>query len=309
MEKKKELKWYNNAGLITTLIIGVILLIIVCSQSYAIGGKMSLTLFGSIINHNSVYLLILVYFVVIQFNVGKKYFNYLNVFLLFIYLIAGVTSLLTLVQAPSLNTILSFILNLLYVIYLIHTLFRDTRFWKEFKINKSPFNELSNDTFYYSIVTVACMLLVVNLISTVVISGIVISLLDTIYYVLFARYIYLYSEFLNSKKLGITTSDNLTSIKEGIKESFDEIDSKVQEVFNPDEISNTIKDTADGIKDTVGDVLDKTKIDEKVVEVKDNIVDSVKEVLPKEEKKTTKKKSTTKKTTTKKKDTKKKGDK
>lgn len=309
MEKKKELKWYNNAGLITTLIIGVILLIIVCSQSYAIGGKMSLTLFGSIINHNSVYLLILVYFVVIQFNVGKKYFNYLNVFLLFIYLIAGVTSLLTLVQAPSLNTILSFILNLLYVIYLIHTLFRDTRFWKEFKINKSPFNELSNDTFYYSIVTVACMLLVVNLISTVVISGIVISLLDTIYYVLFARYIYLYSEFFNSKKLGITTSDNLTSIKEGIKESFDEIDSKVQEVFNPDEISNTIKDTADGIKDTVGDVLDKTKIDEKVVEVKDNIVDSVKEVLPKEEKKTTKKKSTTKKTTTKKKDTKKKGDK
>ena len=88
MEKKnnsKELNWYDSGNVITSLIIGIILLVIVCSQSFAVSGKSSLALFGSVINHNSIYLLVLVYFIALKTKEGKRYFNYLNVVLIFIY--------------------------------------------------------------------------------------------------------------------------------------------------------------------------------------------------------------------------------
>lgn len=263
MKDKKQIKWYDNANLITTLIISVILLIIVCSQSFVIGDKMSLTLFGSIINHNSIYLLVLVYFISLKFKIGKKYFNYLNVFLLFIYVIIGITSFLTLIQSVSLNTILTFILNLLYVIYFIHVLFRDTRFWKEFRLDNSPFNEISNDSFYYAIVTVALLVLVVNLISTVVVSGLIISLLDTIYYVLLARYIYLYGVYLDKKKINVKNSGNFDEIKENVKDVISEMDTKVQDVFDTKEIVEKVKDTTDSIKEEIDNVINNPLVDDK----------------------------------------------
>ena len=85
MEKdiKKEEKWYNQGGKVVNLILLTILLIIIFSQSFATTEGFSLTLFGSIINHNSVYLFVLIYFILLKFNFGKKYFNYLNLILLY----------------------------------------------------------------------------------------------------------------------------------------------------------------------------------------------------------------------------------
>ena len=84
---KKELKWYESGNIITSLIVGVIALIIICSQSFAVSSDSTLVLFGSIINHNSVYLLVVIYFIFLKLRIGKRYFNYLNVFLMFIYLL------------------------------------------------------------------------------------------------------------------------------------------------------------------------------------------------------------------------------
>ena len=229
----KKIKWYDSANIITTMIIIVILLVIIFSQSFALGRNGSLELFTSIINHNSIYLFILIYFVLIKIPIGKRYFNYLSVIIIFIYFITTSTSLLTLLQAFSLNTVLDFILNVLLLIYLVHTLMRDTRIWREFYLSKSPFNELPNEFMFYSIIVVSIILLAVNLISTIVISGVIISILDAIYIILLARYIYLYRVFLDKKKGDTMSLDDL-------KKTINEIDKSVSKTV--DEIGKNIND-------------------------------------------------------------------
>lgn len=240
---KEKLKWYDSGHFITNLLIVCIVTIIIVTQSFTVTDFSSLKVFGSIINHNSVYLLVLIYFITLKFHFGKKYFNYLNLFLIFIYALATVTSFLTLIQSFSLDSVLAFILNCLFLIYSFHTFFRDTRIWHEYKLFNSPFNEITNDWLFYAVIVVGVFLLAVKLINTVVISGVILSTLDIIYYVLFGRYIYLYRDYLDSKKLD---SDNAGN--------FDVVREKIQ------------------------NVLDKTEIDEKIIEVKDKIVDTAKDL-------------------------------
>ena len=230
MEKKK---WFDSANTITSLIIGTIALIIIFSQSFVLGRNGSIELFTSIINHNSIYLFILFYFILIKFYIGKRYFNYLSALLIFMYFITTITSFLTLIQAFSLNSTLDFILNILLLIYLVHTLMRDTRIWREFYLSKSPFNELPNDFMFFSIIVVSIILLAVNLISTIVISGVIISILDAIYIILLARYIYLYRVFLDKKKGDTMSLDDL-------KKTINEIDKSVSKTV--DEIGKNIND-------------------------------------------------------------------
>ena len=267
MSKKenKVTKWYDNGSVITSLIITTILIIIVSSQSFSVGSNSSLALFGSIINHNSIYLLILIYFIFLKFPFGKKYFNYLNIILMFIYFIATLTSLLTLVQAFSLNTVLSFVINFIIIIYLIHTFFRDTIIWKDFKLYNSPFNEITNDGFFYSILVVSVFLLAVNLISTIAFSGVLISVLDCLYFALFGRYIYLYREFLDFKKLDANNSGNFDEIQKKINDTFDDATTKVNKFIedsNVDEIMADVKDkledVAEVVKDRISPVVDDT---------------------------------------------------
>ena len=212
-EKEKKLKWYESANIITSLMIGVILFIVICSQSFTVGGGNSLSVFSSIINHNSLYLVVLVYFVFLKTKIGKQYFNYLNTFLVFIYLITTITSLLTVIQSFSLNTVLNFAENTVLLLYMIHTLFRDTLVWKEFRLNYSPFNEISNESYFYSLIVIAVFMLVVNLISTVVFSGLLLSCLDAIYVVLLGRYLYLYREYIDYHKLDADNEGNFNEIR------------------------------------------------------------------------------------------------
>lgn len=233
-EKKVKLKWYESGYCITALIITTIIAAIICSQSFAVVGNSSLSVFSSVINHNASYLFVLIYFILLLTNKGKKYFNYLNVLLIFIYLISTITSFLTLIQSFSLNTIYIFIENVILLIYLVHTMLRDTRLWNELHLSKSPFNEISNEGYYYAIIVVVVFGLIVNLISTVVISGLFVSILDTIYVLLFGRYIYLYRDYLDYNKLDSDNEGNFDNVKKEIKEVLDktDIDDKVVDAVN-----------------------------------------------------------------------------
>ncbi len=254
-KEEKKLKWHESGNIVTTWIIVTILVSIILSQSFAVMGNGSLSVFSSVINHNTIYLLVLIYFVFLKTKVGKKYFNYFNVFLIFIYFIAALTSLLTVVQSFSLNTILSFIENSIILIYLFHTMFRDTHIWKEYHLGNSPFNELTNDFLFYAVLVVAVFTLVVNLISTVVVSGLFISVLDAVYMALFGRYIYLYREYLDYHQLN---SDN-----EG---NFDEVRKNIQTVLDSTDLDEKLGEIVDKVKDTTTDIMEETGVIPKKIE-------------------------------------------
>ena len=262
----KEGKWYNQGSKVVNLILLTILLIIIFSQSFATTEGFSLTLLGSIINHNSIYLFVLIYFVLLKFNFGKRYFNYLNLILILLYGITTVTSFITLVQSFSLNIVLEFTINFVLLMYLFHTMLRGTRAWKEFKLSGSPFNELTNETLYYIVIVISVFILIVDLISTEVLRGIIISLLDAVFLILFGRYIYLYRKFLDDKKIDINNEGNFDEVRKAVDDVVDAAQDKVQDVLDKTDIDEKIKDA-----------LDKTDIDEKIVEVKDMVVDEVKE--------------------------------
>ena len=275
MKGKNKTKWYDNGNIITTMIIVTIIVAIVCSQSFAVVGKSSLEIFSSIINHNSIYLLIIIYFILLKFKIGKIYFNYLNLFLVFMYFIITITSFLTVVQSFSLNTLLTFLLNISILIYLFHTMFRDTRVWREFKLGNSPFNEIKNDTYYSTIAFLVAIMLVVNLISTVVISGVLIAFIDFIFYLLFGRYIYLYRLYLDNKKKDINNKGNFDEIRSDIKDAIDNIKDKTDLDEKFIDFKDKVENTVDDIKDKTNDFIKDNKLDEKFEDVKDNISDVV----------------------------------
>ena len=257
--KIKKVKWYDNGEILTSIILGIITLIVICSQGLA-NGQLSFAFFSSVINHNSIFILVFVYFAFLKFDFGKKYFNYLNIVLVFLYFLTTITSLLTVIQSFSLTTVLSFVLNLFFLVYLSHTLFRDTIIWKDYHLSASPFNELTNEWFFYTILVVAVLSLAVDLISTVEIDGVIISFLDAVYYGLFARYIYLYREYLDAKKLDSNNSGN-----------FDEVREKVQEVLDKTEIDDKIVDGIKNVHEKVDNFIKDKEIDEKVENIKEEI--------------------------------------
>ncbi len=226
----KVIKWYNDANLISTLIIGCILVIILLGQSFAVGEGLSLI--GSIINHNSTYFVLLIYFIFLNFRFGKRYFNYLNAVLILLYLILTVTSFLTIIHSFSLTTVLTFTIHFVLLIYLLHTMVRGTRFWKEFHFQNSPFNELTNEWLFYCVFVLATFLLAVRLISTTVLDGVILSLMDSIYYILFARFIFLYRDYLDKKKKDVDNKGNFDEIKNKIQEKIDDASNAVQDFLD-----------------------------------------------------------------------------
>ena len=240
---KVKPKWYNNETVISNFMLIVLAAIILYSQAFAIREDLFL---GSVINHNSLYFIVLAYFILIKFSFGKKYFNYLNIVLIFLYSFIAFTSLLTVIQSFSLHTMLVFTLNFVFAIYLIHIFCRDTILWKEFRLNNSPFNELTNEWLFNCIILVSIFLLLVQLISTVDARGVVISVLDMIYYMIFARYIFLYREFLDHKKIDIDNEGNFNEAKEAIKELVEDTTDKVEDVI--EDISSKVKEAKEDVE-------------------------------------------------------------
>ena len=300
MKKKEKESIFNNAYDITSIILGLIILIILLSQSWAISSNVSaIIMFRSILNHNSIYFLLLIYFIGIKTNVGKKYFDHLNLFLMLLYLINSISSLLTTIQAFSLNTLLAFLINVVLFIYLFHTMLRGTRVWKDYKLKNSPFNEISNEWYYDFLLIVPTILLIVNLMSSTSLNGVAISLMDYFYILLFARYIYLYREFLDSKAINSKNPGNFDDIKDKVMDTADDIKDKVVDTANDlhakvndfiednkidekvDSVKDKVVDTAKDVKDKVDDFIEDNKIDKKVDNVKDKVVDTAKDIKDK----------------------------
>ncbi len=188
MENKK-IEWFDNESIITNIIIFILSFGIILGQSFAVNSDNSiLSVVNSIINHNMLYILILIYFILIKFKLGKKYFNYLNLFLVGIYFINSITSLLTLLQSFTLVSFISFIVNMIFLIYLSHTLFRDSRFSSELEINKSPFNDIKSNNYYYAIVFTSVILVLVNLITIDDVNSVYLALIDFIYILLYNKF-------------------------------------------------------------------------------------------------------------------------
>lgn len=232
--KKEIIEWYDNPNFISNLMIALIFSIIICSQSFAIGDNNSLQLFGSIINYNTVYILVLIYFLSLKTSMGKKYFNYLNLFVIFIYLVNTITSFLTVIQDFSLSTVLSFSIVFVLFIYIIHTFLRDTRLWKDFNMKVSPFNELTNDWYFYTLIVLSTGLLIVKLISTLLFSGVILSIFDCLYIIILGRYIYLYRDYLDDKNKDSNNSGNFDEIKDLVKDTIDDAATQIKKVIDVD---------------------------------------------------------------------------
>ena len=275
-KKKNDVEWYNEPRKITNLIILMIGLIIILSQSFAVNNGLSVgEILSSILNHNISYLLVCVYFVALKTKVGKQYFDFLNIFMIALYMLTTVTSLLTVLQSFGLESILGLAIDLMILIYMIHTFLRSTRMWKSMNINKSPFNEISNDGYFYSIMVLSITLLAVNLVSTTSLDGTILALMDTAYIILFIRYIFLYGEFLNNKKISINNSGNFDQYREKIVD-----------------IVEDVKDKASDLKEDIEEKIEEVKLDEKIDAAKKKVSDVVqdvkKDINKKSEKKGTK---------------------
>ena len=262
MEEKENVALFDDPDKVTGLMIGLILIIIILSQSFAINNNLgAIEIFRNILNHNSIYLFMLLYFVALKTYLGKKYFNYINAVVIFIYFINMITSLLTIFHSFSLSSLLGFALNFVLFLYLFHVFFRGTRIWKDFKLKKSPFNELSNDWYFSVIVIIAVMSLAVNLIFTTTFDGTVLALLDCLYVILFTRYIFLYRNYLDSKRIDAKNEGNL-----------DEVKTKISDVA--DGIGEAICDIAEDVSESVNKFIDDNNLDEKI----NNLGDKMKEV-------------------------------
>lgn len=200
MDKKeiRTLEWYNNPNIITTAIIWILVIMIIISESFAVNNNLSTSdILRNLLNHNSIYLIGLIYFIPLKTKSGKKYFNYLNLFLILIYFIFSITSFLTVIRSFGITSLVNLVLNIVLFIYLLHVLLKNTRIWKELRLELSPFNEISNDNYFYSVIIVSSILLMIDLIGISSFDGVVLSFVRTVYYFLLGRYIYLYQIHLD----------------------------------------------------------------------------------------------------------------
>jgi len=266
-DKKKEMSWYDNPGLICNIILFVLFLIIISSQSLGVKSELSMSdLFSNILNLNTTYLIVLLYFVIIKFKYGKRYFSFFNIILLILYFIVSVTSFLSIFQSFQIVTFLMLLINIVIFIQIFHTILRDTRVWKEFHLDRSPFNEIKGNGYFYAIFTLCILYLLINLITINVdqFSGVVITLLVSVFYILFSRYFLLYGNYLDEKKVNSTNIGNFDEIKKSVDGTVekvkDSIDTEKIEEFGS-KVEKSIDDAVDKISDTTREIVKDVKTD------------------------------------------------
>lgn len=260
-EKKDNELWYDNPSIVTWLIILIISIIILSSQSFSINSNVdTLRMFQDVLNHNITYMIALVYFVSLKTKFGKKYFDYINLVMIVVFFILFVTSILTVFQSFNLATLLSLAIHTLLVVYFFHVFMRGTRFWKEFSLDKSPFNELSNEWFFWALVIIEVVLFSVNLITTATFNGTVLATFDCIYIILFSRYIYLYGVYLDSKKINVKNTGNFDEYREKVSEVVSDLGKKSEAIVE-DMTGKDDKKSNDGEKSS--DTTHKNKDEDK----------------------------------------------
>ena len=221
----KEKDFFDSPSMITFIIIGLLIILIILSQSFAIQSHLGAAdIFRSIINHNSIYLLSLIYFILIRVKFGKKYFDYLNVILFVFYLLTTFASLFTIFQSFGFSSILSLSFNVILTLYFGYSFFSDTAIGKDLKLSDSPLAEIKNLQYFYLLIGIIAIELVVSLISVGNFEEVVVYLLEAIYEFLLVRYIYLYKEYIdnkNAKKVEKTVEKVVEDNKVDVKEDSD----------------------------------------------------------------------------------------
>lgn len=258
MEKiKTEIEWYDNPNLLTNIILGVIIAIIVMSQAFAVNTDLSSSvMLRNLLNHNSTYIAALIYFIFLKTKVGRTNFNLINTIYILLYLLITVASVFTIFQSFGLSSIASLILNIMILSYMIYTFLPETRIWNDLSLDKVPFDEIKNDWYFYIIGVVSLFLLIVNLISATDFDGVVLTLFDTIYIILFSRYIYLYKKY-QEDKLKIKEEDK--NVFEDIKEEkTPPTEDNSTTIEKNDKPSNNIKNSDKPLKDNKNNKAKKT---------------------------------------------------
>lgn len=200
MKNNKEKDWFDSPRMVTYVIIGLLIVLIILSQSFAINSQLGTSdIIRSILNHNSIYVLTLIYFVMLHFKVGKKYFDHLNVIMLVFFGLITLASMFTVFQSFGLASLLQLGINILFTVYFLYAFISNTVIGKEFHLSTSVIVELKNEQYFYLITTLLVIYLVVTLINSTSFESIVISLLEVLFYFLFARYISLYKEYDDMK--------------------------------------------------------------------------------------------------------------
>ena len=201
MNKNNEKDFFDSPSMITFILIGLLVVLIILSQSFAIQSHMEAgDIFRSIINHNSIYLVSLIYFILIRVKFGKKYFDYLNLIMFTFYLLTTFASLFTIFQSFGFSSILTLAFNVLITLYFGYSFFTSTVIGKDLKLSDSPLAEINNGQYYYLLIGIIAISLIVSLISVNSFEDVVVYLLEAIYQFMFVRYIYLYKEYIERKE-------------------------------------------------------------------------------------------------------------
>lgn len=200
MKDSREKDWFDSPRMVTYVIIGLLVVLIILSQSFAINSQLGTSdIIRSILNHNSIYVLTLIYFALLHFKTGKKYFDHLNVIMLIFLGLMTIASMFTVFQSFGLASLLQLGINILFTVYFLYAFISNTVIGKEFHLSTSVIVELKNEQYFYLITTLLVIHLVVALINSTSFESIVISLLEVLFYFLFARYISLYKEYSDMK--------------------------------------------------------------------------------------------------------------
>ena len=204
MNKSSEKDFFDSPSMITYILIGLLVVLIILSQSFAIQSHMEAgDIFRSIINHNSIYLVSLIYFILIRVKFGKKYFDYLNVVMFVFYLLTTFASLFTIFQSFGFDSILNLAFNVLITLYFGYSFFTSTVIGKDLRLSDSPLAEINNGQYYYLLIGIIAISLIVSLVSVNSFEDVVVHLLEAIYKFMFVRYIYLYKEYIERKELEV----------------------------------------------------------------------------------------------------------
>lgn len=233
MSKNNEKDFFDSPSMITYILIGLLVVLIILSQSFAIQSHMEAgDIFRSIINHNSIYLVSLIYFILIRVKFGKKYFDYLNVIMFIFYLLTTFASLFTIFQSFGFDSILNLAFNVLITLYFGYSFFTSTVIGKDLRLSDSPLSEINNGQYYYLLIGIIAISLIVSLVSVNSFEDVVVHLLEAIYKFMFVRYVYLYKEYIERKELEASKEKTKKEEKtEEVKE-----DKAVKEEEKPKEV-------------------------------------------------------------------------
>lgn len=194
-----EKEWYEDENLITSILIGLLILIIIISQSYAIRQQLGLGfMLRSLLNNNSIHLIFLTYLILIKTKFGKRNFNLSNIVLIIIELVVFLLLLFKLFQ--GLCSSINLVLNAVLLCYMVYTLLKGTSIWSSLHLDKIPFSEFTNDNYYLAIILLVILSLIINVFNNVSFNGIILSLFEAMFTIGFARYLYLWKDYQSKKE-------------------------------------------------------------------------------------------------------------